>query len=120
MGIYLNLMINNYANFNGRARRKEYWTFVLFQYIVLLLAMLLDSIINGFGNDTPYGYIYLLASLIHLIPYLAVGYRRLHDVGRSGFFLLIVLLPIVGPIWFFILSLTNSDLKENKYGPCPK
>lgn len=120
-----------YLDFKGRARRSEYWYFVLGQIIVLLIAAVLDNILGTTykienpafpdgGMGLPYGYIYFLVALALLIPSLAVGVRRLHDVGKSGWFYLIVLIPLVGVIWLLVLFCTDSKPGENKWGPNPK
>ena len=121
-------VIKNYTGFCGRARRKEYWMFVLFNLIFLLIAAIIDNILgitfeinNGFGTQNlPYGYIYLLYSLVVLIPGLAVSVRRLHDVGKSGWFMLIVLIPIIGVIWLLVVTCKDSNVGENEYGQNPK
>ncbi len=117
---YLKVVKDNYANFNGRARRKEYWMFTLFQLIFIYGGMLILGGI-AYAIDSPFIifaiYIYIFATLI---PSLAVGVRRLHDVGKSGWFYLIILIPFVGPIWLFVLTVTEGDKGANQYGPDPK
>ena len=86
---YLKVVKENYANFDGRARRKEYWMFVLIYMIVLIIAMVLDGALGlgfdmGYGVTAPYGWIYSIVALVHLIPAWGVLVRRLHDVGKSG------------------------------------
>ena len=126
---YLKVMKENYSNFSGRARRKEYWMFTLMFYVVLIVAMLLDNALGldfkmdiGYGEEisSGYGWIYLLTSLIHFIPSIGVLVRRLHDVGKSGWFWLISLIPLIGAIWLLVLFCTEGDADENKYGPSPK
>ncbi|HEY5368933.1 MAG TPA: DUF805 domain-containing protein [Hanamia sp.] len=120
--------LRNYATFTGRARRSEYWYFVLFSFIFSIVASLLDRLIGDTftmnlatgPTSLGYGYIYLLYSLAVLIPSLAVGVRRLHDVGKSGWFFFIVLIPLIGAIWILILFFTDSQVGPNKYGPNPK
>ncbi len=126
MNYYLNVL-RNYASFNGRASRKEYWMFFLFNVIFAIIAMVLDSMLGStFKIDTmngslnlPYGYIYLLYVLVLLLPGLAVAVRRLHDIGKSGWNLLIALIPLVGPIWILVLLATSGNQGENDYGPDP-
>jgi len=105
MNHYLKVL-QNYAEFKGRARRSEYWYFFLFNLIISMVLGFVDvfSEIGFLGN------IYTLAVFI---PSLAVGVRRMHDVGKSGWFLLI-------PIYNFILALTEGEKGENKYGEDPK
>lgn len=127
MNYYLNAL-RNYALFSGRARRSEYWYFALFNLIFLIVAMVLDHALgSSFTINTlsgpvalPYGYCYLAYSLVVLIPGLAVLVRRLHDVGKSGWFFLICLIPIVGAIWLLVLLFTDSHEGPNKYGLNPK
>jgi uncharacterized membrane protein YhaH (DUF805 family)/regulator of sirC expression with transglutaminase-like and TPR domain len=112
-------VLKKYAVFSGRARRKEYWMFVLFNFIFSLVAFILDLVIFGIGlvGFSPLNIMYGLAVFV---PTLAVSIRRLHDVGKSGWYYLIILIPIAGPIWFLVLTCTDSQLGDNKYGPYPK
>ena len=127
MNYYLNAL-RNYTLFSGRARRSEYWYFILFNAIFSLLAVVLDHllgtsfIINTINGpiDFYYGYCYLVYALIVFLPSLAVLVRRLHDVGKSGWFFLISLIPIVGAIWLLVLLFTDSVEGPNKYGLNPK
>ena len=123
MNWYLKVL-KNYAVFSGRARRKEYWMFALFQLIFALAAMAVDNIIGTtfkIGDQgIPYGYVYMIYTLALFIPALAVAVRRLHDVGKSGWFLLICLIPIIGGIWLLVLLVTDSKPGDNEYGPNPK
>ena len=122
---YLKVMKENYSNFSGRARRKEFWMWYLFYVIVLIVAMILDGVLGtgfeiGYGATTPYGWLYIIAALAHLIPGLAVYVRRLHDVGKSGWFLFIALIPFVGAIWLLILFCSDGESGDNAYGSNPK
>ena len=117
-------MRDNYANFSGRARRKEYWMYVLVQSIIMIGLMILDSILGlDFelqGISLGYGYLYLIGVIVHFIPSLAVLVRRLHDVGKSGWFYFIFLIPIIGIIWLLVLYCTEGQKQDNKWGPDPK
>jgi uncharacterized membrane protein YhaH (DUF805 family) len=113
-------VVRNYAVFTGRARRKEYWMFILFNFLFSVAAMLADYILGTGVGGSPYGIIYSLYSLALIIPGIAVGVRRLHDVGKSGWFTLIVFVPIVGAVWLIILACTEGTHGENQYGPDPK
>ena len=121
---YLKVMRDNYANFSGRARRKEYWMFVLVQTIVMIGLMILDSVLGlDFelqGISLGYGYLYLIGLIVHFIPSLAVVVRRLHDVGKSGWFYFIFLIPIIGVLWLLVLYCTEGQKQDNKWGPDPK
>ena len=119
MNWYLKVL-KQYADFNGRARRKEYWMFILFNFIALIIATTLDSILGSNFDPLPYGFIYTAYALGTFIPNLAVGVRRLHDVGKSGWFLLIGLIPLIGGIWLLVLFCTDSEDGANEYGPNPK
>ncbi len=119
MNWYLKVL-KQYADFSGRARRKEYWMFVLFNLIFALIAMFLDYLIGSSFGGFGYGIFYMLYTLAVLIPGLAVAVRRLHDIGKSGWWLLIALIPLVGPIWLLVLLVTDSQPGDNEYGPNPK
>lgn len=119
MNWYLKVL-KNYAVFSGRARRKEYWMFALFNVIFLIVALILDNILGTAIEDVGYGLFYFLYALAVLLPSLAVTVRRLHDVGKSGWFLFIVLIPIIGSIWLLVLMCTGGDAGENQYGANPK
>ncbi|KAB1069070.1 DUF805 domain-containing protein [Tamlana haliotis] len=119
MNWYLKVL-NQYADFNGRARRKEYWMFTLFHLIITYGGLAILGIL-AYAIDSPFViflvYIYLLATIV---PSLALNVRRLHDVNKSGWFILIGLIPFVGPIWLFVLSVTEGDRGSNQYGSDPK
>jgi len=105
---YLKVVKENYANFDGRARRKEYWMFVLFNVIISTILSMIEPTV------------YLIYVLAILVPSIAVGVRRLHDVGKSGWFMFIALVPIIGGIWLLILACTDGDSGDNEYGSNPK
>ncbi|WP_071461514.1 DUF805 domain-containing protein [Bacillus massilinigeriensis] len=106
----------NYANFKGRARRKEYWMFYLFYMIFLALLATVADITDTTISYVIFG-IYFLGTLI---PVFAVNVRRLHDIGKSGWFLLTYYIPIVGTIFLLVSTCTDSQPGDNKYGPNPK
>jgi len=111
--------LRKYAVFSGRARRAEYWTFVLINAAVGIIL----SIIGALAGDSAAlitGAISSLYSLAVLLPSIAVGVRRLHDIGKSGWWLLIVLVPLIGWITLLIFALMNSQPGDNQYGPNPK
>jgi uncharacterized membrane protein YhaH (DUF805 family) len=112
-------VISQYVDFSGRARRSEYWYFALVNIIIGFVLGLVDSIIGttssgGFGI---LGGIYLLAILV---PSIAVAARRLHDTGRSGWWLLIGLIPIIGAIVLLVFVVQDSQPGSNQWGPNPK
>ena len=108
---YLKVMKENYANFSGRARRKEYWMFTLIQMVVLIGVMILDTV---FGTSPV---VYIIAVLAHIIPGIAVSVRRLHDVGKSGWMVLISLIPFVGAIVLIVFLCMAGEQSDNDYGP---
>ena len=112
--------LKNYATFTGRARRSEYWFFTLFYFIFLVLAVILDNLLGITIEDTGIGPLYFISILAMIIPGLAVTVRRLHDVGKSGWFYFIVLIPIIGSIWLLVLMVSDGMLGRNQYGPNPK
>ncbi|OCC11665.1 DUF805 domain-containing protein [Streptomyces sp. PTY087I2] len=106
-------VLKNYAGFSGRARRKEYWMFTLISFGISLVL----SIIGGAIDASFLSYIYTLAILI---PSLAVGVRRLHDTGRSGWWLLIALVPLVGAIILIVFLASEGKPETNEHGVNPK
>ena len=113
-------VLKKYADFSGRARRTEFWTFSLLNLIFGFIIGFIDGVIGTFNAEIGIGLLGGLFMLALIIPGLAVTVRRLHDVGKSGWMLLIVFIPIIGAIWLFILYVTDSNSGENKYGPNPK
>ena len=105
---YLKVVRDNYANFNGRASRQEYWMFMLFNFIIIIALGFIEGILGIFDNISES----ILATIYQLgvaIPSIAVGVRRMHDTGKSGWFLLI-------PIYNFILAVSQGEAGSNKYG----
>jgi uncharacterized membrane protein YhaH (DUF805 family)/cold shock CspA family protein len=115
----------NYANFRDRARRKEYWGFVLFYYIALIGAVLVGLAIDqaaGFlDQDMPYvaGTLGGLGILVAIVPWVAMSVRRQHDIGLSGWFYLLILVPYIGGLILFVFALIPSQKHANKWGPPP-
>ncbi len=105
---YFVKVLKNYANFNGRARRSEYWYYTLFSFIISIILIFADQAI---GSEE--GILGLIFSLGTIIPSIAVGVRRMHDVGKSGWYLLI-------PIYNLVLACTNGQTGGNEYGDDPK
>ncbi|MBU6372734.1 MAG: DUF805 domain-containing protein [Alphaproteobacteria bacterium] len=132
IGGYFQKCLRLYATFDGRARRAEYWSFALCQLGVILAVVLAGGIIGAIlggtnGDDTANAIMgasvaipLLLAGLYFLIPGLAVTIRRFHDVGMSGWLLLLALIPYLGSLFVLIVSLVPGQLKRNPYGPSPK
>lgn len=112
--------LRNYAVFSGRARRKEFWMFALFQFLLNIVTAILDNVLGTTILDGSSGYLSLMTTFALIIPNLSVSVRRLHDVNKSGWFLLIAIIPIVGVIWLLILDCTEGTRGENNYGSDPK
>ncbi len=136
MNDYLNVIRNNYANFSGRARRREYWMFQLINTVIMIVlyvpvaAVLLPSLLasqrtgEGLPGISPlvglFLLLYVVYSLAVVVPSLAVTVRRLHDAGYSGWLILIAFVPFVGSIALLVLTILESKPGSNKWGPNPK
>lgn len=107
-------VLKKYAEFSGRARRKEYWMFTLVNAIVMMVLMGLGMVTKAFSV------LYLVYCLGVLIPSIAVSFRRLHDTGRSAWWLLIALVPIVGAIVLLVFVCQDSAPGTNQFGANPK
>ena len=114
------IALKKYATFSGRAQRAEYWYFVLFYILILFGLTLIDSITGSYSAESGMGLLEGIFTLLLLIPSIAVGARRLHDTGRSGWWLLIALIPLVGAIVLLVFTVQDSTPGENQYGPNPK
>jgi uncharacterized membrane protein YhaH (DUF805 family) len=113
-------VLKKYAVFSGRARRKEYWMFFLFNLIITFVLILIDSLMGTISPQSGLGLLSGLYSLAVLIPSIAVTIRRLHDIGRSGWWILISLVPVLGGIVLLIFMVLDSEPGANQYGPNPK
>ncbi|WP_019674051.1 DUF805 domain-containing protein [Psychrobacter lutiphocae] len=120
MNWFLDTIKNRYAQFDGRARRKEYWLFNLFYWLILLAIW----IIFGFGSSEKVMNIGFSIALIFMlgliVPMWAVTIRRLHDIGKSGWWILIGSVPYIGSFILLIFCCLDSEPGANKYGPNPK
>ncbi|WP_221088058.1 DUF805 domain-containing protein [Deinococcus aquaedulcis] len=133
MNEYIKVIKNNYANFQGRARRREFWMFTLINTIIMVLLALpwypayISSVSQG-ETGLPFGaggvagifsLLYMVYSLAVLLPNLAVSVRRLHDTGKSGWWYLLNLIPF-GSIVVLVFMVLDSQPGSNKWGPNPK
>ncbi len=111
--------LRKYAVFKGRARRREYWIFELMNSAIALALFVLAVKLGkaGYPYFLSLPFLYIVATMI---PSLSSLIRRLHDTNRSGWWLLISMLPVVGPLILFGITVTNSDPGENRFGPNPK
>jgi uncharacterized membrane protein YhaH (DUF805 family) len=107
-------VLKKYATFSGRARRSEYWMFLVFNLIISAVLAFVDGIVGTMGA------LGILYSLAILLPGIAVSVRRLHDTGRSGWWLLVALVPIVGAIVLIVFAAQAGHAGDNAYGPDPK
>jgi uncharacterized membrane protein YhaH (DUF805 family) len=115
----VNSVLRQYATFRGRARRAEYWWFVLFSMLVSLVAGIIDAVL-GTTMQSGVGFVGLVASLALLLPSLAVAVRRLHDTDRSAWWLLIALVPVAGAVVLLVFMLLDGTPQSNRHGPSPK
>lgn len=120
MNWYLDVLKNKYATFTGRAQRKEYWYFVLFNMIISFILAGIDLQTGMLNIELGIGVLTSIYGLAVVIPGLAVCIRRLHDTNRSGWWILILLVPFIGSFVLIFFMVSNSDAEANKYGANPK
>jgi uncharacterized membrane protein YhaH (DUF805 family) len=101
--------LKNYATFTGRATRQEYWMFVLFNFIFMIIAGTVDGVLGSYGLVSG------IYGLGVLLPSLAIAIRRLHDIDKSGWFMLVSLIPIIGGLWLLIMFCTKGTDGINSY-----
>jgi uncharacterized membrane protein YhaH (DUF805 family) len=111
--------LRRYAQFSGRSRRKEYWMYTLFVVLVSLIAGAIDGAL-GLAGESGYGPLGGIFTLATLIPSIAVGIRRLHDTDRSGWWLLIALIPLIGALVLLFFFVSDGTGGPNRFGPDPK
>ena len=111
--------LQKYVQFSGRARRKEYWFFVLFNMIISIVLTAIDGVTGTLNAESGMGLLSGIYALAVLIPSIAVGFRRLHDTGRSAWWFLILLIPLIGIIVILVFLIQDSQ-EENEYGASPK
>jgi uncharacterized membrane protein YhaH (DUF805 family) len=112
-GAAISSVLTQYTGFSGRARRSEYWYFFLFNVLVSIVAGVIDTALNS-------PVLGIIVTLGLLLPSIAVSVRRLHDTGRSGWWLLISLVPLVGAIVLLVFQCQDSEPGANRFGPSPK
>jgi uncharacterized membrane protein YhaH (DUF805 family) len=115
-------VLSQYVGFGGRARRAEYWWFVLFSVLIGVVTSILDVALGtDFEGSSPSrGLLSLIANLALFLPSLAVAVRRLHDTDRSGWWVLIGLIPLVGVIVLLVFFVQDGTPGPNRFGPSPK
>ena len=112
-------VLKNYIGFGGRARRKEYWMFVLVSFVLAGVLSIIDKML-GWERASGEGVLASIYGLLVLLPTLAVQFRRLHDTDRSAWWLLIWLIPIIGWLVILVFNCQNGTQGENRFGPDPK
>jgi uncharacterized membrane protein YhaH (DUF805 family) len=113
-------VLRKYAVFSGRARRKEYWYFFLFNIIISMVLAVIDAMTGTFSIEAGIGLLGAIYSLAVLIPGIAVSVRRLHDTDRSSWFLLIGFIPCIGAIVLLVFLVQEGNPGTNQYGADPK
>ena len=114
------VVLKKYATFSGRAQRAEYWYFLLFSTLIVIALSVIDGMTGSYNEDSGWGLLSGLYSLAVLLPSIAVGARRLHDTSRTGWWLLIGLIPVIGTIVLIVFFVLDSTPGDNAYGPNPK
>lgn len=120
---YKKVVFENYANFEGRARRSEYWYFTLANLLIVMVFVISGAIFMGTEMEAIGTVFFVLAAiyvLATIVPNLAVTVRRLHDINKSGWYYLVSWIPYIGGVWLLILTCTNGTVGTNNYGPDPK
>lgn len=112
--------LRKYATFAGRARRREYWSFVLFSLVIVVALTIVDMAAGLWNYDARIGALSALYLVATLLPGLAVAVRRLHDTGRTGWWLLVGFVPVIGNIVLLVFFLLDSTPGDNQFGPNPK
>lgn len=114
------MALKKYAVFSGRAQRAEYWYFVLFYILILIGLSVIDMITGTYSEAAGVGLLSGLFGLGLFLPSLAVAVRRLHDTGRTGWWMLVVFVPLVGFIVLLVFTVLDGTSGDNAYGPNPK
>ena len=112
--------LRKYATFEGRARRKEYWFFMLFNFLAVVILSVVDMGIGTFNEKAEIGLLSGVYLLAVLIPSIAVTVRRLHDTDRSGWWILLNFIPVVGSVVILVFAILDSQPGGNRFGPNPK
>ncbi|MEL6559827.1 MAG: DUF805 domain-containing protein [Bacteroidota bacterium] len=115
---YFKIIKENYASFEGRTGRSEFWKFYVVTVLLFVITILLDLLIIALSNDAMYaGFISLIFALFMFLPVLAATVRRLHDTGKSGWYMFLNLIPLFGGVAIMIMLLIPGQKDSNKYGP---
>jgi uncharacterized membrane protein YhaH (DUF805 family) len=113
-------VLKKYAVFSGRAQRAEYWYYILFYILIGIGLTFIDYVTGTYDPETGSGLTVSLFALATFLPSLAVAVRRLHDTDRSGWWVLIALIPVIGSLVLLVFLVLDSSPGDNQYGPNPK
>jgi len=114
------MALKKYAEFQGRAQRKEYWMFTLFNFLAMVLLGIVGALLGGGGEGGLGDVLQGLYGIAVLVPGIAVTVRRLHDIGKSGWWGLVALIPLIGSLILIYFAVKDSQPETNEYGPNPK
>ncbi len=117
---YFLAALRKYADFSGRARRSEYWYFLLFYWLIGIALVGIDALIGTLSFRAGVGLLSTIYSVVTIVPTFAVLFRRLHDTDRSGWWILIGVLPLIGAVVLLVFCVQDSQPGSNRYGPNPK
>jgi len=117
---FLEVLTKKYATFEGRARRKEYWYYVLFYFLAIVALAIVDGVTGTLDEEAGIGLLSGLFVLATFIPTIAVLVRRLHDTDRSGWWVLINVIPVIGSLVLLVFAVLDSQPGTNRFGPNPK
>lgn len=120
MNYFINTLKNHYADFAGRASRSEYWFFALFQFITMVVLLILATLAGDSAVGKLFMVLYALAALAFFLPALSLAVRRLHDTDRSGWWFFIGFVPFVGTLILLVFMLLPSFPGQNRFGDVPK
>ena len=120
MNYFIDCLTKKYACFSGRARRQEYWLFFLFNIIAAIIVGVIAGVLVRVTNVTAFAFLGTIYNLAVLIPGFAVFVRRMHDIGKSGWWWLIGFIPLIGIIVLIVFCCLDSQPGDNQYGPNPK
>ena len=119
IGNYKNVLTKKYAQFTGRAGRSEFWLFVLVNFVISMVFYILTIVAATAGSSTlalVFNLVLLVYGLATLVPTIAVGVRRLHDIGKEGVCFCINFIPLVGGLWYLYLCAQEGERTENRFG----
>ncbi|MFV0574704.1 MAG: DUF805 domain-containing protein [Vibrio sp.] len=112
---YYLLALKNYANFKGRTTRKEFWMFALFSMLAVIIMVFLDAMLGTVNPESGVGILTSIYSLLTLIPNISITVRRLHDTNRSGWFYLLIIIPLIGALALLIFTVLPSKDEGNRF-----